>query len=142
MTSVEFDPDRARRFRPREGFVKTAILLIPASSAPVAIRAPFGEQQMHGPFYVVADEDGSYGATQAEFEESHRQVGPQQWLKVEPVLAYQADERCTVVTRVGGEEESSVVAEPGDWVVRQSAGEVMALTPPAFEARYDPDPEG
>lgn len=91
---------------------------------------------MHGPFYVVAGDDGSYGAAQAEFEQAHRQIGPNQWLRSEPVLAYQAAERCTVVTTIGEREESTVVAEPGDWIVQQPAGEVLAITPSAFGARY------
>ena len=142
MTAVEFDAARARRFRPRDGFVKTAILLVPAGTGAVTIRAPFGEQQMHGPFYVVAGEDGSYGAAQVEFEQTHHQVGPHQWLKVGPVLAYQTAERCTVVTAIGGKEESSIVAEPGDWIVQQPAGEVMTLTPSDFAVRYDPEQDG
>ena len=141
MTPVEFDPARARRFQPRDTFVKTAILLIPAGSDTVTIRAPFGEQQMHGPFYVVAGDDGSYGAAQAEFEQAHHQVGPQQWVRSEPVLAYQTAERCTVVTTIGDHQESTVVAEPGDWIVQQPAGEVLAITPSAFAARYDPEPD-
>ncbi len=141
MTPVEFDAARARRFQPRDAFVKTAILLVPAGSEAVTIQAPFGEQQMHGPFYVVAGEDGSYGAAQAEFEQAHRQVGPHQWLRSEPVLAYQTAERCTVVTTVGEQEESTVVAEPGDWIVQQPAGEVLAITPSAFAVRYHPEPD-
>lgn len=136
MTPVEFDAACARRFQPRDAFVKTAILLVPAGFEPVTIQAPFGEQQMHGPFYVVAGDDGSYGAAQAEFEQAHRQIGPNQWLRSEPVLAYQAAERCTVVTTIGEREESTVVAEPGDWIVQQPAGEVLAITPSAFGARY------
>jgi hypothetical protein len=143
----EFDTTRARRFRPRQGMVKTAILLRPAgqgsqgSQEKVRIQAPFGEQEMHGPFYVVASEDGSYGAVQAEFEQAHRQVGPNQWERVEPVLAYQTDERCTVVTTVESHEESTVLAEPGDWIVQQPAGEVMVVKPSDFDARYEPEAE-
>ena len=140
VTQIEFDTTRASRFRPRDRFVKTAILLVPAGPGPVTIRAPFADQQMHGPFYVVAGPDGSYGATRDEFEQSHRQVGPQQWLKVQPVLAYRATEPGTVVTSIGGQEESRVDARPGDWIVQQSSGEVMALTPSAFDLRYEPEP--
>jgi hypothetical protein len=107
----------------------------------VTIRAPFGEQQMHGPFYVVAGEEGSYGAARAEFEQAHRQVGPQEWVRCEPILAYQTAGRCAVVTTIGGQDESTVIAEPGDWIVRQPAGEVMAITPSAFAVRYDPEPD-
>ncbi len=135
----EFDRARARRFRPREGVVKTAILLRPAGTEKVTIQAPFGEQEMHGPFYVVASEEGSYGAAQAEFERAHRQVGPHRWERVEPVLAYQTDERTTVVTTVDDHDESTVEAEPGDWIVQQPSGEVMVLKPSDFDARYEPE---
>ncbi len=139
MTPVRFDAARAHRFRSRETFVKTAILLLPSGTGPVTIRAPFGEQQMRGPFYVVGGDDGSYGAAQAEFEQAHRQVGAHQWLRSEPVLAYQADRRCTVVTTIDEQPESTVVADPGDWIVQQPTGEVMAIKPAAFVARYAPE---
>lgn len=140
--TLEFDAARAGQFRPRHRFVKTAVLLVPAGTEIVKIRAPFGDQNMHGPFYVVAGEDGSYGAAQAEFERTHRRVGPHQWLRVEPVLAYQTSERCTVVTTVDDREESRVVAEPGDWIVQQPSGEMMALTAAEFDARYEPERDG
>ncbi len=136
---TEFDTGRAKAFRPQDGFAKTAILLLPATPAPVAIQAPFGEQQMQGPFYLVADEDGSYGAARQEFESTHRNIGPNRWLKIESVLAYQADERSKVTTTIGDFKEVTVEARPGDWIVRQHTGEIMVVTPAAFEARYVED---
>lgn len=132
-----FDPAAAARFRPKSDFVKTAILIDPV--APVtALRATFGEQMLRGSFYVVADGDGSYGVAREEFEETHESVGANRWVKRTMVLAYRSTEAATVVTRIDGEVESSVVAQQDDWIVQQVGGEVMVVEPDEFTARYDP----
>lgn len=134
-----FDAARARPFKAQEKFVKTAILLVPAEATPIVLRTPFGDQTMRGPFYLVAEEEGSYGASQAEFEASHERTGPHEWRKVAPVLAYQVDQRQEVATVVGGRTEATVVAEPGDWIVRHRSGEVTVVKPGPFAARYTDD---
>lgn len=134
----EFDLERARRFRPDEGFVKTAVLVEPADDDALTLRTPFGDETVRGAFYAVAEGDGSYAATRERFEQSHRRVGPNQWVKDSEVLAYRADVPCRVVTEIDGETESEVVARAGDWIVRQAAGEVMVVAPTDFQARYRP----
>lgn len=133
----QFDPDLATEFRPRPDFAKTAILVEPVAETTV-LRTSFGEQSLNGPFYVIADGTNSYGAAQREFEAGHELVGPDRWVKRSPIHAYRAGTRTTVHTRVADNVESSVVAMPGDWIVRQSTGEVMVVTPAEFEARYEP----
>ena len=132
-----FDCDAAERFRPKSDYVKTAILVEPVQPTTV-VRASFGEQTLHGSFYVVGDGDGSYGVAREEFEDTHEPAGPHQWVKRTEVLAYRSDEAARVVTRIGGEVETTVVAKAGDWIVRQAGGEVMVVEPDEFAARYDP----
>jgi hypothetical protein len=132
-----FDETRARSYRPRDGFDKVAVLVEPSDpEARTLIRTPFGEQRFVGAFYVVADGDGSYGATRHEFELTHEEVGANRWTKTTPVLAYRTDAACVVDTVVGGQLEVTVTAEPGDWIVRQSTGEVMVVRGDEFEERY------
>jgi hypothetical protein len=137
MTSdaAEFDEGRATSYRPRR-VEKTAILVVPAR-VPVEITARFGTQVMHGPFYVVADDDSSYGAAQREFEATHEQLAPTTWVKSEPVLAYRLDRAASVGTLIDGRRESTVDAQPGQWLVRQATGEVMVVDPDAFDQRYE-----
>ena len=104
--------------------------------ARTSIRTPFGEQRFVGAFYVVAEGDGSYGATREEFEQTHKEVGANRWMKTTPVLAYRTDVSCVVDTVVAGHLEVSATAEPGDWIVRQSTGEVMVVRGDEFEERY------
>lgn len=138
-----FDPGSAVRYRPNPSFVKTAILVEPGDpDATIVVRARFGPQTLRGAFYVVADGTGSYGASRAEFEATHEVVGPNRWVKSEGVLAYPATESCRVETHIGGTLEASVAARPGDWIVRQSTGEVMAMTSDEFAARYVEDDNG
>lgn len=134
-----FDPVRAEEYRARADFTKTAILVPVADpGATVTIRAPFGEEVMQGAFYIVASSDGPYGAARAEFEAMHEEVAPQRWVKRSSVLAYRAEERCLIETHLAdGTHEASVLAEDGDWIVRQSTGEVMAIKPHTFELRYE-----
>lgn len=135
----EFEPERANEFQPRQDVVKTAILVRLANpDDTVTLKAPFGDEVMKGEFYVVASEEGSYGAARAEFEAAHTEVAPNRWVKRSSVHAYQAEEQCLIETRLDdGTHETSVVAEPGDWIVRQATGEVMAVKPKAFEERYE-----
>jgi hypothetical protein len=134
-----FDETAARRFEPRGDHEKTAVLVdIADDDALTVIRAPFGEQTMRGPFYAVADGEGSYGASRKEFERNHERTSSTTWRKSTPVLAYRAEEACCVHTHVGDVHETTVIARPGDWIVRQDSGEVMVVTPDAFEDRYRP----
>ena len=134
-----FEESRAERFVSVGAFEKTAILLQPVDDeAETCIRAPFGEQNLKGAFYLVAEGGGSYGASREEFERSHERLGPATWRKRESVMAYRTEEPCRVETRVGNHREATVTARPGDWIVRQQTGEVMAITPEAFAERYEP----
>ena len=138
-----FDDARARTYLPNPGFTKTAILVdVTDESATTTLNTRFGVQRMRGPFYVVAEDAHSYGASRAEFEQSHVAVAPNRWMRSEPVLAYPADRRCTVETLVGAGQEASTVAEPGDWIVRQPSGEVMVVVPASFAERYLVDDAG
>ena len=141
MSDVRFDATRARRFRPRSDHVKVAILVTPVDEE-VAIRAPFGEQRMRGPFYVVADDDGSHGAAQREFERTHRRAGPCQWVKTEPVLAYEGSEAGTLRTVLDGHTEATTPVTPGSWLVQQATGEVQTMSAAAFASRYVEDGPG
>ena len=133
----EFDDARATDYVPAPNFVKTAILVDVADDrATTVIRSTFGQQVMNGAFYVVADDGASYGAARSEFEGSHERTGPNRWRKIGRVRAYQVVEECTVETWIANSRESTVEAFPGDWIVRQATGELMALTPDAFHARY------
>lgn len=135
----EFDDARAGDYAPAAHFVKTAILVTVADErATTVLRTSFGEQTMIGPFYVVAEDDESYGAARTEFEATHERAGITTWRKVGRVRAYQVDEACTVETWIADGHESSVEARPGDWVVRQATGELMAITAAAFAERYEP----
>lgn len=134
-----FEESRADRFVSTDAFEKTAILMQPVDDeAETCIRTPFGEQSLKGPFYLVAEEHGSYGASRKEFEANNERLGPTTWHKRESVQAYRADRDYRVETRVDGHHESTVDARPGDWIVRQHTGEVMVITPEAFEERYEP----
>jgi hypothetical protein len=134
----EFDPDRARHYLPKPTHVKTAILVDVPDDAITSISAPFGPQQLRGPFYVVAEGSRSYGAAKAQFEAAHRSLGDHRWVKTRPVLAYRAGSDCTVRTEVDGHAESVVVATATDWIVRQATGEVMVVGQEDFEERYEP----
>jgi len=119
--------------------VKTAVLVDVADpEAATVINASFGEQTMRGPFYAVSDGDGSYGASRDEFERAHDRLSATSWRKSAHVLAYRAEAASCVHTEVGGNRESTIIARPGDWIVRQTSGEVMVITDAAFEARYRP----
>jgi hypothetical protein len=135
----EFDPSRASEYRARSDFAKTAILVpLADSGAEVTLRAPFGREVMCGDFYIVASPDGAYGAAQAEFEAAHVEVAPNRWVKRTSVDAYRTEERCLIETHLAdGTHEASVVADEGDWIVRQSSGEVMAVKHHAFRERYE-----
>ncbi len=136
-TAYRFDEDRAARFRPRDDFEKTAVLVeLSDPKAETVIDTPFGTQRFTGPFYVVAEGDASYGVARHEFERTHRAVGAQRWVKHTPVAAYQTEVSCVVDTVVGEDLETTVHAEPGDWIVRQHAGELMVIGPEAFAERY------
>jgi hypothetical protein len=136
----QFDETRADSYVPRDGFEKVAVLIEPADpEAQTLIRTRFGEQRFTGAFYVVAEGDGSYGATRDEFEQTHETVGANRWAKTAPVLAYRTDVSCVVDTVVDGQLEVTVTAQPGDWIVRQSTGEVMVVRGDEFDKRYVSD---
>lgn len=135
-----FDRSRARAYRPNPAHSKTAILVdIADASVTTSINAPFGVQRFRGPFYIVAEGAQSYGVAKREFDNSHIEVGQHRWTKSKSVLAYQAEDRSVVETYIDDHRETSVVAEPGAWIVRQSSGEVMVLTPKEFVERYIAD---
>jgi hypothetical protein len=135
----EFDESRASEFEPRPDHVTTAVLVdLVDEDAVTVLRTGFGEQTMRGSFYAVGDGDGSYGAARDEFDASHDRIGPNTYRKSAGVLAYRLDERCRVHTVIGSTCETSVVAGPGDWVVRQRTGEVMVVGPEEFARRYEP----
>jgi len=139
----QFDESRAGSYVPRGGFEKVAVLVEPSDPfAQALIRTPFGEQCFTGAFYVVAEGDGSYGATREEFEQTHMAVGANRWVKTAPVSAYCTDVSCVVDTVVGGHVEGTVTAQPGDWIVRQSTGEVMVVRDTEFKERYVSDGSG
>jgi hypothetical protein len=135
-----FDETRAAEYRPRGGFVKTAILLqLADDEAEVTVQTPFGLQTAKGAFYVVAEEGSSYCAARAEFEATHDELSPNQWVKRAVVRAYVADEHCRIETWLAdGTHEASVDAGPGDWIVRQLTGEVMVVGDDEFIERYEP----
>lgn len=132
-----FDDSRARRFVPRDGVEKTAVLVRTVDpDAETVIETRFGAQRLLGPFYAVAEGDTSYGAARREFEATHRAVGPSRWVKSAPVLAYRSDERCVVETVIEGHVEGTVNTRPGDWIVQQHTGELMVIDDAAFRERY------
>jgi hypothetical protein len=135
----EFDEARAAEYRARSDFTKTAILLRLADpEALVTIQAPFGPEVMKGEFYVVASPDGSYGAARSEFEAYHEEVEPWRWMKTASVEAYPVGERCRIETVLAdGTHETSVVAEPGQWIVRHRGGEVTVVKADTFAERYE-----
>jgi hypothetical protein len=137
-THHEFDPDRAVEYEPVASYIKTAILVdVAATRSTTVLRTSFGEQQtMVGPFYIVAEGEASYGAARAEFERTHVRVDSCRWRKTDRVRAYQVDATCIVETRIGAGRETVVAGNPGDWIVRQSTGEVMVITDEAFHDRY------
>lgn len=135
----KFNETLALEYRSSSAFTKTAIEVpVADTDAVVTIQAPFGLQMMRGPFYVVGSSDGSYGAAKTEFEDNHVEVAPSQWQKRATVMAYEASERCRVETWLSdGLHETTVEAQPGDWIVQQPAGEVMVIKPEAFAKRYE-----
>lgn len=134
----DFDEDKAKPYIPRPSFTKTAILLEPASDdAITVIRTPFGEQTFRGRFYLVAEGDASYGAAPDQFERAHEMTEPNQWVKSEPILAYQTNEECLIETFIGDLSEATVLAKPGDWIIKQPTGEVMVVGADAFATRYE-----
>ena len=123
LQRCQFDENRAGSYRPREGFAKVAVLVEPSDpGAQTLIRTSFGDQRFIGAFYVVAEGDGSYGATRDEFEQTHEEIGANRWMKTAPVSAYRTDVPCVVDTEVDGHLEVTVTAQAGDWIVRQSTG--------------------
>lgn len=135
-----FDRAKARAYLPNPNHAKTAILVdVADASATTAINAPFGVQRFRGPFYIVAEGAQSYGVAKREFDNSHVATGQNRWTKSESVLAYQAEERSVVETYIDDHRETSVVSEPGAWIVRQSSGEIMVITPKDFVERYVAD---
>ena len=125
------------RYRPRDGFEKTAVLVeLSDPLAETVIDTPFGTQRFTGPFYVVADGEASYGASRHEFERTHVAIGPHRWVKTRPVMAYRTDVECVVDTVVGDGLEGTVHAQPGDWIVRQDTGELMVVGADQFAERY------
>jgi hypothetical protein len=137
QSAHRFDEGRAKRYRPRDDFAKTAVLVSTADPlAETVIDTPFGRQRFIGSFYIVAANDASYGAARREFEASHRAVGPNRWVKRSPVLAYRTAEACLVETVIGDHVEGHVTARPGDWIVRQHTGEMMVMNDGAFVERY------
>lgn len=136
----QFDETRAGSFVPRDGFEKAAVLVEPTDpGSQTLIRTRFGEQRFTGAFYIVAEGDGSYGAARHEFEQTHKVVGANRWAKTAPVLAYRTDVSCVVDTVVDGQLEVTATAQPGDWIVRQSTGEVMVVRGDEFDKRYVSD---
>lgn len=135
-----YDEARANEYRPRQAFVKTAILLrLADDEADVTVETPFGPETVRGEFYVVAEGNASYCASRAEFEAMHEELAPNQWVKRSAVRAYVADERFLVETRLAdGTLEATVVAESGDWIVQQQTGEVMVVGADEFQERYEP----
>lgn len=132
-----FQVDRAHTYGPNPDFAKRAILVdVTDPHTETILNSPFGEQSLIGPFYIVAEGSLSYGAAKAEFDAAHRSVGPNLWVKHEPILAYQVDSRCSVETYLGDHKETTVEAEPGDWIVQQGTGEVMVVLPDEFARRY------
>lgn len=132
-----FDETTAARFRPRDGFEKTAVLVeVSDTESQTVIDTPFGEQRLSGAFYAVAEGDRSYGASRLEFEQTHTAVGANRWVKSAPVLAYRTAVSCVVDTVVGERIETTVNARPGDWIVRQYTGEVMVVGADEFGERY------
>ncbi len=136
----QFDEARAQQYSASSTFTKTAILVPVADpEAKVTIDAPFGLEVMKGEFYVVASPEGPYGAAKVEFEAAHVEVEPNRWQKRGTVLAYKTTARCRVETWLAdGTHETTVDAEPGDWIVRQPAGEVIVVEPKSFATRYEP----
>jgi hypothetical protein len=138
-----FEERKARRYRPNPELAKTAILVeLTDPTASVEILASFGESQtLSGAFYIVAEGGGSYGSSREEFERSHTQVAPNQYVRAADVLAYRATEPCRVETVLSdATRETTVVARPGDWIVRQPRGEVLVIAEDAevgFAQRYD-----
>jgi hypothetical protein len=132
-----FDDARARRFLPRDGVEKIAVLVRTTDpDAETEIDTTFGRQRLRGAFYAVADGNASYGAARREFEATHRSIGPNRWVKSAPVLAYRAAEPHLVETVIDDHVEGTVRARPGDWIVRQHTGEVMVIDDDAFSMRY------
>ena len=116
-------PGRAVIARPRPQHTKTAVLVdVAERSAVTTLNTPFGIQRLRGPFYIVAEGLGSYGAVKDQFEQSHVAVGANRWTKSSSVLAYRAGARCAVETFLGNHHETTVIAEPDDWIVQQQTG--------------------
>lgn len=134
----QFDERRAEHYAPRADLEKVAILAdISDEEATTVINTAFGVQTMRGPFYLVAADEGSYGAAKAEFEHANRQISPNTWVKHAGVDAYRTDAEVEIATVIGGHTEGVVLASRGDWIVRQTSGEVMALKDEDFAARYE-----
>lgn len=134
-----FDEENADRYRPNPVHAKTAILVDVVDDSTTKIDTRFGTQEFKGPFYIVVEGSSSYGAAKREFENSHVAAGPNRWRKSEPVLAYRAGETTTVATNIDNHRESTVTAEPGDWIVRQASGETQAIPHDEFVDRYIAD---
>lgn len=140
--ATEFDEQQAAEYWPNDNFVKVAILMTPATDDAITeLAATFGPQAMRGPFYLVANGDTSYGAAKAEFEAANTHIGEQRFVKTAPVDAYRTTSPTTVVTVIGDNVESTVDANAGDWIVRQTTGEIMCLTPESFDERYRIPPD-
>jgi hypothetical protein len=151
VPEVTFDLERAFPIYPRPE-LKNAVLIMP----PVAVGGGDlitsicpewgGVQSFLGDFYAIVREGVVvYGSAKDQWENMHEQIMPGYWVKTAVPLAYQATERCRIITLVpndlGGIRETSFTIEASDWIVRQPGGEIQHIKQAKYSTIYFTDAE-
>lgn len=134
---VKFNDDLATRIFPRPELKEAVYVPIPKLEGGVELANYIvpewgGVQQFLGDYYAIVN-DGKvvYGSAKEQWELMHAEIAPGRWVKVGIPTAYQAIERCRVVTLIlmedGALRETATELNPGDWIVRQPGGEVQHI---------------
>ncbi len=142
----------ARRFRPRKGVIKYAVLC----DEPVTFQKPSwgkgGQQIFTKPFILIAvprenkepNPQGLipydvYGSAIDKFLNMHEPIPEVRngWRKKTNVLAIRLTRETEVLTIVSGKEEAKTKAPAGHWLVQQPGGEQQVIAPEQFASLYE-----
>ncbi|MCA9309372.1 hypothetical protein KC973_03275 [Candidatus Saccharibacteria bacterium] len=146
VPQVVFDESSATRIFPRPELKNAALVTIPMAEGgheiPTFISPEWGGVQVfYGSYYaIIVDGAVAYGSAREQWELMHTNMKPGWWVKTGVPTAYQATERCRIMTLIptedGNVREANYTLDPGDWIVRQPGGEVQHIKNQKFEAIY------
>lgn len=150
VPEVRFDNALGMSIYPRPALKEAVLVSIPraqdGSELPTVIWAEWEAPQVfYGDYYgIVGIVDGRkviiYGSAKEQWEHMHTQVQPGFWVKTAVPTAYQATGPCRIVTLIpdknGDIREANYVLDKGDWIVRQSGGEVQHVKAAKYGGIY------